>query len=50
MEELHGIRVSPVCAADTDLELLLGRASTFNAHLNQFTRTLLIETSEWVIV
>ena len=50
VEELHGIRVSPVCAADTDLGFLLGRASTSNAHLNQFTHTLLIEISEWVIV
>ena len=37
-------------AADTDLEVLLGLATTFNTHFNKFANTLLVESSEWVVV
>ena len=50
MEELHGIRVSAVLAADTDLEFLLSLTTTFDTHFNKLAHAFLVETSEWVVV
>ena len=50
VEEFHGIRISAVLAADTDLEVLNGLATTFHTHFNKLPHTFLVETSEWVVV
>ena len=50
MEELDGIRIATVLAANADLEFLFSLTTTFNTQFYKLAHAFLVETCEWVIV